>query len=316
MDYHFLNKVVRAQDFDSFPLDWSALFGKDQPLIVEIGFGSGEYMEQLCDLHRDHHFVGFETSALSVVKTLRRLHRKGIHDVRVLMTDARFGLENLFPEESVSKVILNFPCPWSKQRHLHRRVIVPSFFSTLNGVLKMGGEMELATDVLSYAQDTQRIAEEWGFDVAEIARNPIREIQTRYEKKWLRYDRDIYCLQIKKRIHRPLDRKLSKEEPMPHAFVPVSLMKTDRLSQVLEKSHFDEKTQSTCVFKEVFRDLEQPHYLVKTIAFDGDFQQHFMIVIYARQDDWVIKLDSATNPFRTPAVKFAIHQLKEVLIEQ
>ncbi len=313
MDLRFLNHVVRGQDFDRYPLDWSSLFQRDRPIVVEIGFGSGEYMEAFCSNHPDLNYIGFETSALSVVKTLRRLEKKKIDHVLVLMTDARFGLQNLFPENSIAEIVLNFPCPWSKKRHLNRRVIVPAFFSTLNGVLQMNGELVLTTDVQSYAIDMQTLAQEHGFFVDQLICNPSRPIQTRYEKKWIRYQRDIYMLRVRKKTHQPVIRILEKEEPMPHAFVPNKSFHLNHLLSILDKSQHEPKTQSVCVYKEVFARVDQTDYLVKTITFDGEFQQHFFIVMGRREDDWVIKLDTAANPFRTPAVKFSIHRLAEIL---
>ncbi len=313
MDLRFLKHVIRAQDYEHYPLDWPSLFRRDRPIVVEIGFGSGEYMEAFCSTHRDLNYIGLETSALSVVKTLRRLEKKKIDHVLVLMTDARFGLQNLFPENSIAEIILNFPCPWSKQRHLNRRVIVPSFFSTLNSVLQMDGELVLTTDVQSYAMDMQTVAQEHGFCDDGVIRNPSRPIQTRYEKKWIRYQRDIYMLRVRKKRHQPAFRILEKEEPMPHAFVPSGNFHLDHLLPILDTSQHEPKTQSVCVYKEVFVRVDQTDYLVKTITFDGGFQQHFFIVLYRREDDWVIKLDKAANPFRTPAVKFSIRRLAEIL---
>ncbi|HPE68761.1 MAG TPA: tRNA (guanosine(46)-N7)-methyltransferase TrmB [Thermotogota bacterium] len=309
-----LHFVVHASVFPGFPLDWDRIFPKAQPINLEIGFGNGEFIEQLAQHNPHENFVGFEMSVSSVAKTQRRLHRKGIQNVRIVMTDGRFGITNLFPEESLQRVYLNFPCPWSKARHFERRVAIPSFFAALNMVLVKDGVFDLSTDVEGYAMETAQIAREQGFCVPPVRVNEPREIRTRFEKKWMKYGRNIYRLHAQKKTYQQVPRILREVEVMPHARVSKSQSFLDNLAIGVNRPLQSGDGSSVCVFKGLFKDKVSEHFLVKTIAVDEAFEQHFFIDIFSRGDEWVVKLDSVSNPYRTPAVKFAVASLAKLLV--
>lgn len=307
--------VVNASDYDSFPLKWNEIFGNDNPIVIEIGFGHGEFTRELAIKHPDKNFVGFETSITSISKIQRRLYNDNIENVRILTTDGRFGIRNLFQDNSVEKVIVNFPCPWSKEKHFHRRITVPEFFDSLKMVLTENGEFELATDVGPYAEDAYDMAEEMEFEVSDILLNEDREVKTRFEKKWIKYGRDIYTLRIKKREYQKAERMLKEEEPMPHASVKKEKADISKIFSNLNKPFKSESEKQICIFKGAFKDESSSHYLLKAIAVDGEFEQHFFINIFERENDWVVKLDSVSNPYRTPAVKFSVNEVARLIAE-
>ena len=60
------------------------------------------------------------------------------------------------------------------------------------------------------------------------------------------------------------------------------------------------------VIKEVFLSPNGDEALLRTYATDSGFQQHFLVAVVREPDGWMVKLDGATVPFRTPAVKRAV----------
>jgi len=313
--------VVRGEDYNRYPLEWKAIFGNANPITVEIGFGNGEYTLEMAKKYPDRNFIGFEMSINSVQKTQRRLYREDIRNVRIIMTDGRFGLRNLFGEEQVECVIVNFPCPWSKEKHFKRRITVPEFFRTLGSVLEKGGRFELATDVLHYAVDSKRIAQQQGFDTTEIHINDDREIMTRFEAKWRKYERNIHTLKAYKNQTIHVERLLKEDEPMPHATVNKNAP-VEKVFELINRQYKSNDESRICVYKGTFRDRDANRFLVKTIAVDtspkegNNFEQHFFIDVINRKKDWIIKLDSVSNPYRTPAVKFAVQNLARELNQQ
>ncbi|MCX7653763.1 MAG: tRNA (guanosine(46)-N7)-methyltransferase TrmB [Fervidobacterium sp.] len=301
------SKEIKPSNCGYLPIDWSMIFGNINPIIIEIGFGNGEYLLSYAQRYPDKNFVGFEVSITSMKKAQNKL--KNIDNVRLVITDARFGLREFFNAKSVEKVVMNFPVPWDKRAHERRRVIIPEFFDTLANVLVDDGLFELTTDVEWYAKQTIEIATEKGlFEVAEFIENPNREIKTRYEQKWIKYGRNIYLLKLKKIKHVEVSRLIGGIHEMPHAKCKI---KVEKLNELPGKV-FKEK-ESVVVVKGVYKSTTNEAYLIKVISSDKDFQQHYYLVAYPEESDWIIKLDSSSNPYRTPAVKWSVRAISEFL---
>lgn len=314
--------IVKAHLYQEYPLDWQTLFGNDHPLTVEIGFGNGEYTLELARKHPDRNFVGFETSQSSVSKTVRRMFKEGLNNVRIVMTDGRFGLRNLFDDASVDCVILNFPTPWSKGRHFRRRVAVTDFFSTLQMVLTPNGRLEVATDVLNYAVDVYKMSTAMGFKPEEMVINGPREIMTRFERKWRQYERNIHTLTVYRGEYAPCHRLLERSVIMPHGKVSIKEAAVENIDHGLNQTYKTPSENEICVFKVLYRIQDHQAYLVKTIAIDrydhgeGEFEQHYFIDVYKNNGNWHVKTDPISRPFITPAVKFSIASLTDLLKKQ
>jgi len=303
---------LRPQDFNKYPLNWREIFGRDAPLVVEIGFGNGEYLEALASKNSDKNFVGFENSLTSIVKTQRRLEKNNIENVKLILADGRFCLRELFNDESVEKVIVNFPCPWSRKKHEDKRIAKLSFFQTLGAVLKERGVFELATDDFLYVERTKKMVQQLNFlDIGEFSVNPDREIKTRYEIKWLRYGRNIYFLRIVKKYGIKVKRLLEGENDMPHKKIPKNFVNIDNLFTI--KNQVFKDGNKVFVVKEIFENSSKDKYVLKVIASDEDIQQHYFVDVFDKGDIWMVKLDSASVPFRTPSVKFSIEKIAGII---
>lgn len=301
------SREVKPATYEYLPIDWSNIFGNNNGIIVEIGFGGGEYLLNYAQKYPNKNFVGFEVSITSMKKAHNRI--KDLNNVRLVITDARFGMREFFSDKSVEKVVMNFPIPWDKKAHERRRVIIPEFFDTLSNVLVDGGIFELATDVEWYAKQTAEIATEKGlFEVLEFMENPDREIRTRYEQKWIKYGRNIYLLRLKKVKHTEINRLIGGIHEMPHAKCKVNIEKFNELTGKVFKER-----QSVAVIKGIYKSTTNDAYLIKVISSDKDFQQHYYLVAYPEDNEWIIKLDSSSNPYRTPAVKWSVRALAEFL---
>jgi tRNA (guanine-N7-)-methyltransferase len=134
------------------PLDFVALFGRNAPVHLEIGFGNGEALAAMALAHPQNNYLGIDVHRPGVGALLRRVEAEGLANVRVGCTDAREFLERRIPESSLSAVYVFFPDPWHKQRHHKRRLVQTEFVALLAHKLKPGGLLHLATDWEDYAQ--------------------------------------------------------------------------------------------------------------------------------------------------------------------
>jgi tRNA (guanine-N7-)-methyltransferase len=134
------------------PIDFAALFGRDAPVHVEIGFGNGEALAAMAAANPQNNYLGIEVHRPGVGMLLRRLESGGIANVRVACTDAKELLERCIPDGGLSAVYIFFPDPWHKKRHHKRRLVQTEFVELLARKLKPGGLLHLATDWEDYAQ--------------------------------------------------------------------------------------------------------------------------------------------------------------------
>ena len=134
------------------PIDWSAVFERDAPLRVEIGFGKSEFLMDVATREPSFNYVGFEYSTKRVGAFLRKLERRGIENVRAINENALQVLPHIFTPGSLDRLYVLFPDPWPKKRHAKRRIIQPEFVENISGKLKSNGCLHLATDWLPYAE--------------------------------------------------------------------------------------------------------------------------------------------------------------------
>ncbi|MCS7312132.1 MAG: tRNA (guanosine(46)-N7)-methyltransferase TrmB, partial [Acidobacteria bacterium] len=168
----------------SGPLDWSAVFGRSVPLVVEIGFGRGEHLVRWAQALPDRNVVGIETAWASIQRALRRIDRAGVTNVRIVYANAEWALYYLWPRASVERIVSLFPDPWPKARHVHHRLFSRRFFLRVHRVLQEGGTLFLATDDPAFVEWSLTECPTPGFQVhVETYRGRLR-FGTKYEMKW------------------------------------------------------------------------------------------------------------------------------------
>ena len=137
--------------FESQPLDLDAMFGRQAPRVLEIGFGNGEHLTALAESRPGSDFIGIEVHPPGVGQLLQQVAARGLTNLRVACHDAVEVLAEQIPPASLDEVLVLFPDPWHKKRHNKRRIIQDSFLDLLATRLKPGGVLHLATDWVPYA---------------------------------------------------------------------------------------------------------------------------------------------------------------------
>jgi tRNA (guanine-N7-)-methyltransferase len=133
-------------------LEPSALFGNQQPLVVEIGFGNGEATWRMAAAEPQTNFIGIEVHPPGVGHLLRAVHEQQLENVRLAMTDAVAFLDQRIADHALAGVRIYFPDPWPKKRHHKRRLVQPEFVALLARKLQTGGQLHLATDWVPYSE--------------------------------------------------------------------------------------------------------------------------------------------------------------------
>jgi tRNA (guanine-N7-)-methyltransferase len=133
-------------------IDLNAEFGRDAPLIMEIGFGNGMALAETAAQNPQNNYLGIEVHRPGVGHLLLQLQQNNLNNVRVFCHDAIDILEQHVPDSSLSGVHLFFPDPWHKKRHHKRRIVRPDFIRLLEKKLAPRGYFHAATDWENYAE--------------------------------------------------------------------------------------------------------------------------------------------------------------------
>jgi tRNA (guanine-N7-)-methyltransferase len=132
------------------PLDWLNLFGNDNPVEIEVGFGKGLFILTSALANPGVNYLGVEIERKLQLFSANRIAKRELHNVRLVKADGRLFLRDCVKSASVQSVHVYFPDPWWKQRHRKRRVFTAEFADQCVRMLKSGGHLHLATDVEEY----------------------------------------------------------------------------------------------------------------------------------------------------------------------
>ena len=190
-DAHHERWVVPDEAVDDPAFSWRSWFGREAPLVVEIGSGIGEATAQLAVTRPGTNILALEVWRPGVAGTLARLAEGGVCNVRLLSVDAVWSLTNLVPEGGLAGLWTFFPDPWRKQRHHRRRLVRPEFAALAATRLVPGGVWRLATDWPAYAEQMAAVLDAEpllsGGVVERWADRPL----TRFERRGLDAGRPV-----------------------------------------------------------------------------------------------------------------------------
>ena len=191
-------------DYREEPLALTALFGREAPCTLEIGFGNGANLVALARAHPQRHYLGVEVHRPGVGRLLLALEQEALTNVRVVCHDAVEVLDRQIAPGSLAEVLILFPDPWPKKRHHKRRLIQPAFIALAERALAAGGVLRLATDWQPYALEMlahlgaapglRNLAADGGF----VAR-PAERTPTRFELRGTRLGHEVWDLAFARR---------------------------------------------------------------------------------------------------------------------
>jgi len=129
-----------------------AAFGRQAPVVLEIGFGMGDSLLTMVRQEPEKNFIGIEVHPPGVGRVINAAGKEQINNLRVYMADAMDVLEDCIADNSIDRLQVYFPDPWHKKKHNKRRMIQAQFVQKLRPKLAIGGVLHLATDWENYAE--------------------------------------------------------------------------------------------------------------------------------------------------------------------
>lgn len=138
-------------DTEDQGFDQQAVFGRQAPLTVEIGFGMGSSLIQMAEAAPERDFIGIEIHPNGLAQICFEAGERKLSNLRVIDGDALLLLENYFANNSIDTVQLYFADPWPKKKHHKRRFVQTHNMQLIRQKLKVGGIFHAATDWEHYA---------------------------------------------------------------------------------------------------------------------------------------------------------------------
>ena len=117
--------------------DLDALFGRQAPRVVEIGFGMGSSLIDMARKESKTNFLGIEVHKPGIGKTLNDVELYAIKNLKLICHDATEVFQNAFKNKSLDRILIYFPDPWPKKRHAKRRLIQSEFATIISEKLKI-----------------------------------------------------------------------------------------------------------------------------------------------------------------------------------
>lgn len=130
---------------------WKEYFGNDHPIHIEVGMGKGRFITELAMKNPNINYIGIEKYSSVLVRALEKLdawNETGKSPVKNLVF-IRMNAEeicNVFAQNEVDRIYLNFSDPWPKDRHAKRRLTSKEFFRRYDQFLIPEGRVEFKTD--------------------------------------------------------------------------------------------------------------------------------------------------------------------------
>jgi tRNA (guanine-N7-)-methyltransferase len=177
--------------------DWTTVFGRRAPRVLEIGFGMGDATAQIAAARPETDFIGAEVHPPGVGALLQRIDAAQLGNLRIVQHDAVQVLRHMIAPHSLDGLHIYFPDPWPKKRHHKRRLIQPEFVRLAVSRLRAGGYLHCATDWQPYAEHMLEVlrAEPGLANTAEhFAQRPDWRPVSKFERRGLNLGHGVWDL--------------------------------------------------------------------------------------------------------------------------
>jgi tRNA (guanine-N7-)-methyltransferase len=307
-----------------WPIDWERIFGRRAPLVLEIGFGNGAFLEREARAHPERDHVGIELSWTSATHLLRRIDQRGLANVRLLLGDAQALLRQLIAPAALAEVFVNHPCPWPKERHAERRLVGPAFLALLAERMRAGAPLWIVTDHAAYARAIAETLEAQrdfvpALGATEVSELPGRE-PTKYERKAMAAGEPIHYF-----AWRRTDAAIPVAEPAP-ARAPMPSLTLQGTAghgelfhgfQPLVETTTHAGVETTVKLAHAYRRLDEPAWLVQALVKEDRLEQEFALEVIPRAGgQLMIKLSTLGHPHPTFGVRRAVWRVAAWLFER
>lgn len=185
--------------------NWNKHFGNDNPIVLELGCGKGEYTIELAKRCVDMNFIGIDIKGARLWRGAKMALEENLSNVAFLRTQIEL-VDNLFDKNEVSEIWITFPDPQIKFKRTKHRMTNKSFLEKYRSILKTEGVINLKTDSEFMHGYTLGLLQGLGLEIIyanhDVYKNEgspkeVLEIQTFYEKQYLEKGKPITYIRFR-----------------------------------------------------------------------------------------------------------------------
>lgn len=176
---------------------WNSIFFKnDNPIVLEVGCGKGEYTTALAEQNPNKNYIGIDIKGPRLWTGSKIVKEKEMKNVAFIRNKVEF-LNSFFEKDELSEIWITFPDP--QRRKLKKRLTSARFLKIYSNILKTNGAINLKTDSVLMHEFTKRIIKlnklETAFSTNNLYSldidNELTQIRTYYENKFLEQEMNI-----------------------------------------------------------------------------------------------------------------------------
>ena len=183
----------------------NTVFKNENPIVLELGCGKGEYTVGLAERYPDKNFIGIDIKGARFWRGAKTAIENNMNNVAFLRTQIEL-IEHCFAENEVSEIWITFPDPQIKYKRTKHRMTNTSFLKRYKKILQPNGLIHLKTDSEFMHGYTLGLLHGEGHEVLYANHNiyknegtpaVVTAIQTFYEKQYLEINKPITYIQFK-----------------------------------------------------------------------------------------------------------------------
>ena len=196
-------EMLKANDF-LMKENWQRDFFKNNnPIVLELGCGRGEYTIGLAEKYPDTNFIGMDRKGSRMWKGCKTSIEKQMKNVAFIRGQIQ-NIHNYFGKDEISEIWLTFPDPQIKRSKTNKRLTSPLFLDFYKEILLPDGFVHLKTDNEQLFEYTLEVIDNFKYTIIDkktdihsmeqIDENLL--IETYYEKMWKEQGAKIYYVKF------------------------------------------------------------------------------------------------------------------------
>ena len=164
---------------------------KNKNVVLDIGFGNGEYTAAYANAFQEKHLIATEVYLSGIGSLIGLINKYKISNISIFDEDVRLLMDQM-PKEFLDSVNILFPDPWQKVKHHKRRLIGEDFLYQLHPLLKPNAKIFVRTDWEDYAEQISELAKVMSSHFRlERTQNIEFEFETRFHQRAINEGREI-----------------------------------------------------------------------------------------------------------------------------
>lgn len=194
------DSVMTVNEPEQFKGKWKEVFGNNHPIRIEIGMGKGKFLTQLATENPETNYIGIEKYSSVLIRAVEKCEELDLNNLKFIRMEAEY-ICDVFSEEEIDRIYLNFSDPWPKDRHAKRRLTSKQFFERYDKILKKEGIVEFKTDndllfqfSLEQVPEAEWRIEKYTWDLHADTEMVKGNVMTEYETKFSQLGNPIHKL--------------------------------------------------------------------------------------------------------------------------